>query len=157
MLFQTHGRRTTAPLIAVTNANVRRMVIEGRGADNRSARAPREAPGQCALRDANEATERVNATLGAGVPRASLRCECGDPTCGVQLAPTHAEYEAVRAYGSHFIVGLNHENPETSCVLSENAAFAVIDVVVGAARYHARAQNPRHAWTENTTGVPDDG
>jgi hypothetical protein len=94
----------------------------------------------------------MNATLGEGVTRASLRCECGDPTCAVRFGPTHAEYEAVRAYGSHFIVGLNHENPETSCVLRENAHFAVIDVVEGDARYHVLAQNPRHAWTENTTG-----
>ena len=61
------------------------------------------------------------------------------------------EYEAVRAYGSHFLIALNHENPENTWVLSENARFAVIDVVGGDERYRVMARNPRHAWVD----VPD--
>jgi hypothetical protein len=146
-----------APRSAATKASAGRWVIEGSGANDRGAHTRREATGQCVVRDANEATERMNVMLGDGATRAGLRCECGDPTCPADLDPTHAEYEAVREYGSHFIVGLDHENPETSCVLSENARFAVVDVVEGDARYHVLAKNPRHAWTEATTGVPDDG
>jgi hypothetical protein len=110
--------------------------------------APREAIQQCLVREANELTERGNRALDAVVVRRTLRCECGDPTCELQVAATHVEYEAVRAYGSHFMVRLNHENPESSWVLSENPRFAVIDVVAGDARYHVLAQNPRHAWTD---------
>ena len=110
--------------------------------------APHEAAQQCLVRDANETTERLNAERTAVAVRTALRCECGDPTCESHLDATHAEYEAVRAYGSHFIVGLNHENPESAWVLSENARHAVIDVVAGDARYQVRARNPRHAWTD---------
>ena len=111
-------------------------------------RAPREAVQQCLVREANELTERRNGVLDARVVRSTLRCECGDPTCELQVEASHVEYEAVRAYGSHFMVRLNHENPESSWVLSENARFAVVDVVVGDARYHVRARNPRHAWAD---------
>jgi hypothetical protein len=108
--------------------------------------APREAAQQCAIREANEAVER--STMSDSSERMALRCECGDPTCVAAVELTHAEYEAVRAYGSRFLIERNHENPESSWVLSEDARFAVIDVVAGDARYHVLARNPRHAWTD---------
>jgi hypothetical protein len=117
--------------------------------------APRGAAQQCVTRDANEAVERVN-TAHSGDARVAFRCECGDATCLSPLVLTHAEYEAVRAYGSHFMIEKNHENPESSWVLCENARFAVIDVVAGDARYHVLARNPRHAWTDELDGSPDD-
>ncbi len=43
----------------------------------------------------------------------------------------------MRGYGSHFIVQINHENPETASVIRQNAFFAVVDVVAGDARYQA--------------------
>jgi hypothetical protein len=116
-------------------------------------RATHEGVQQCASRDANETAERGNATR-KHVGRVALRCECGDPTCLAAVEMTHAEYEAVRAYGSHFLIELNHENPESSCVLRENERFAVIDVVAGDARYHARARNPRHAWPDKLESSP---
>jgi hypothetical protein len=113
-------------------------------------RAPPEAEQQCLTRDENEAVERVNAALteGEGATRLALRCECGDPACQERVSLTHAEYEAVRAYGSRFLVGINHENPENAWVLSENPRYAVVDVVAGDVRYQVRARNPRHAWVE---------
>ena len=114
-------------------------------------RVPREAEQQCLIRDANEATEVLNVALVEGGVRLALRCECGDPACLARVSLTHAEYEAVRAYGSHFAVGVNHENPESACVLNENTHFAVIDVVAGEARYQVRARNPRHAWVDAMT------
>ena len=112
------------------------------------ARAPREAVQQCLVRDANETAECLNVARATGVERSALRCECGDGCCEAPVCPTHGEYEAVRFYGSHFIVGLNHENPESSWVLRENARFAVIDVVAGDARYQVLARNPRNARGE---------
>jgi hypothetical protein len=111
-------------------------------------RAPPEAEQQCLIRDANEAGERLNAALTEGAARLALRCECGDPVCQQRVCLTHAEYEAVRAYGSRFLVGVNHENPENAWVLSENPRYAVVDVVDGDARYQVLARNPRHAWVE---------
>jgi hypothetical protein len=110
--------------------------------------APREAALQCLIRDENEAVELVNDALELGLVRKTFRCECGDPTCQGRVVLTHLEYEAVRAYGSHLLIVLNHENPENTWVLSENPRFAVIDVVDGDERYQVMARNPRHAWVE---------
>jgi hypothetical protein len=116
--------------------------------------ASREGDQQCLIRDANEAIERMNVKLTSDAARLELRCECGDPVCLARVSPTHAEYEAVRAYGSRFIVSINHENPETAMVVSQNERFAVIDVVAGDARYQALARHTRHAWVDAVT--PDD-
>ena len=114
-------------------------------------RASREGDQQCSIRDANEVIERRNVKLTSGGVRLELRCECGDGACLAQVQPTHAEYEAVRAYGSRFIISANHENPETATVISQNERFAVIDVVAGDARYQALARNTRHAWVDDVT------
>jgi hypothetical protein len=108
----------------------------------------REVERQCVIRTANEALELLNERRPPRGARGSLQCECDDPACSVLIAATHAEYEAVRASGSQFMVALDHENPENACVVSESARYAVVDVVAGAARYAVRAQNPRHSWTE---------
>lgn len=112
--------------------------------------APREAEQQCVVREANEAISVIHVALAAGAERLALRCECGDAGCVACVSLTPAEYEAVRAYGSHFAVGVNHENPENACVLRENAHFEVIDVIAGDSRYHVLARNPRHAWIERS-------
>jgi hypothetical protein len=117
-------------------------------------RAAREGDQQCLIRDANEAIERLNVRLATNADRLELRCECGDPACLARVLPTHAEYEGVRAFGSRFIVFVNHENPETASVVSENERFAIIDVVVSAARYQALARHTRHAWVDAVS--PDD-
>ena len=70
--------------------------------------ALREAEQQCLVRDANEAAEHLNVALITGATRVALRCECGDPACLARVSLTHAEYEAVRVYGSHFVIGLDH-------------------------------------------------
>jgi hypothetical protein len=118
----------------------------GSEASDRS--APRETEVQSLARDENEAAEILNHGLTRGDVRETLRCECGDPACQARVALTHAEYERVRAYGSHFLISLNHENPENTWVLCENARFAVIDVVAGDERYQVMARNPRHLWVE---------
>ena len=109
---------------------------------------PGEAEQQCVARDANEAVELLNVELTVGMSRAPLRCECGASACPGRLTVAHAEYEAVRGYGSRFVISLNHENPESACVLSENARFAVIDVVAGPVRHRVLADNPRHSWVD---------
>ena len=117
-------------------------------------RAFRESDQQCLIRDANEAIERLNLKLTKGATRLEFRCECGDPACLERVRPTHAEYEAVRAYGSRFIVHANHENPETASVVGENGRFSVVEVVAGEARYQALARHTRHAWVD--AADPDD-
>jgi hypothetical protein len=145
MLSQTSGRQGTSPQSAVVrfSAGSHEMGSEAAGQS-----APREAEVQSLARDENEAVELVNDALPKDHVRRTLRCECGDPSCQARVAPTHAEYEAVRAYGSHFLISPNHENPENTWVLCENARFAVIDVVAGDERYQVLGRNPRHAWVE---------
>jgi hypothetical protein len=127
----------------------------GNAAPDRSGlAASREGDQQCLIRDANEAIERMNDRLTVDAARLELRCECGDPACLARISPTHAEYEAVRGYGSRFLVAVNHENPETAMVVSQNERFAVVDVVAGDARYQALARHTRHAWVDAVT--PDD-
>ena len=113
---------------------------------------PREVDQQCRVRDANEVIARSSDAFIKDAESLAFRCECGDPVCAVPLTLTHAEYEAVRGYGSHFVVSVDHENPENSWVLRENALFAVIDVVGGDARYAVLAKNPRHDWVEARDG-----
>jgi hypothetical protein len=120
-------------------------------------RASREADQQCLIRDANEAIERLNLKLTAGAVRLEMRCECGDPACLERVIPTHAEYEAVRAYGSRFILHVHHENPETASVVTESGGFSIIDVVAGDARYQALARNTRHAWVDAATADDETG
>ena len=138
-------RKATDPAALCSGAHLYRNRKTGDGVQGQiGARAPREAEQQCLVREANEAAERLNAALTASAARAALRCECGDEACLAPVSLTHAEYEAVRAYGSRFVVGINHENPESAWVLSENPRFAVIDVVAGDARYQVLARNPRY-------------
>jgi hypothetical protein len=148
MLSPTIGRRRILLLAAVrrNTARSRNMGSEVRGQIGSPAHQGAEQ--QCLIRDANEAIELSNTALTKGVARLALRCECGDPACQSRVSLTHAEYEAVRAYGSRFVVGLNHENPENAWVLSEHPGFAVIDVVASDARYEVLARHPRHAWVE---------
>jgi hypothetical protein len=120
--------------------------------DQTGPRLFREVDQQCRMRDANEVVERLNSALIACAERLAFRCECGDPDCQARLSLTRTEYEGVREYGSHFAVNVDHENPENACVLSENARYAVIDVVGGDDRYQVLAQNPRHDWVEARDG-----
>ncbi len=109
---------------------------------------PAEATQQCLVRDANELTERANDALPASAIRLGLRCECGDPACSAHVYPTHAAYEDVRASSSRFVVGSNHENPESACIVVERPGYTVIDVIDRASRYTVQARSPRHAFVE---------
>jgi hypothetical protein len=117
-------------------------------------RAPVETRRQCLVRDANEAIETTNDALPLGTHRQPMRCECGDPSCRADVSPTRAEYEAVRAFGSRFVIRVNHENPENASVVSESAGFAVIELVTRDDRYEVLARNPRSNWVDST-GKPD--
>lgn len=116
---------------------------------------PTEAQQQCVVRLANEAIECLNSASPGDPARVAFRCECGDPGCSACVHITHTEYEAVRAYGSRFVIKPNHENSENTSVLGENARFAVIDVVAGDVRYQVLARNPRHTWVDERVRSPE--
>jgi len=120
------------------------------GTEHVAAASRHEVRQQCLVRDANDAIERQNDALPPGAARLPMRCECGDPRCRQYVCPTHEEYEAIRVRGSQFVIGLNHENPETACVLRESARFSVIDVVDRDARYTALARATRRAGRQTS-------
>jgi hypothetical protein len=113
-------------------------------------RAPVETRRQCLVRDANEVIEVANDALPPGTQWQAMRCECGDPHCRAGVSPTRAEYEAVRAFGSRFVIHVNHENPENASVVSESATFAVIELVTRDDRHEVLARNPRSNWVDST-------
>jgi hypothetical protein len=108
----------------------------------------READHQCVVRDTNEARERVEVERDALVGLHELHCECGDPACLSLLLISHDDYEAVREWGSHFLISVNHENPTSAFVIAERQGFAVIDVVLATSRRIVLVGNPRHDWID---------
>ena len=89
---------------------------------------------QCLVRELNEQLEHANAATTPGTIQMQLRCEC-DPSCTSPLDVAYDAYEHVRAYPSRFLIALNQENSENAYVVSEHAAFAVVDVIADNDRY----------------------
>ena len=56
-------------------------------------------------------------------------CECGDRECACSIELTKPEYELVRGHATYFVLAVNHENPESDCVISECARYAVVSTV----------------------------
>lgn len=102
-----------------------------------------ESETQTRSREQNEsiASARRSTTMDAGMSR--FRCECGDETCTCAIRLTAGEYEAVRAYATHFVIARNHENPESEQVIEEHERFAVVEMVSGDAAKLARRSDPR--------------
>ena len=103
----------------------------------------RESETQARSRDENESTALGRASAPTGGHMSPFRCECGDETCTCAIRLTAAEYEAVRAYGTHFAIARNHENPESEQLIEEQERFAVVETVSGDAAKLARRRDPR--------------
>jgi hypothetical protein len=79
-------------------------------------------------RDQNEWIDAASKSFGAdGLTR--FVCECGDRECPRSIELTKHEYDQVRGHSTHFALALNHENPESDCVISECARYAVVTTV----------------------------
>ena len=103
----------------------------------------RESQTQVRAREDNEATTRAQAGTPPDDRLCSLRCECGDDECACEIELTLAEYEAVRAYATHFVIARDHENPESEQLVEERERFAVVATVSGEAAQLARRTYPR--------------
>ena len=104
----------------------------------------REAVNGAVFRDMNEWTEAVSdARFGLDRPIDAYLCECSDASCTQSISVTRTEYEAVRAVPIHFVMAVNHENPEIERVASENLRFATVERCFGIGDRIARATNPR--------------
>ena len=71
-------------------------------------------------------------------------CECGRPECSEPLDLTPAEYEAVRAESSRFVVALGHETPELESVVLRCERYAVVEKT-GLGRALALRTDPRRS------------
>jgi hypothetical protein len=104
----------------------------------------REARNQSVFRELNEWIRDENETrFGADRRLDRYLCECGDGACTCSISLTGHEYETVRTSPTMFAIAINHENPESDHVVSENPRFATIETCFGEARLIALASNPR--------------
>ena len=90
----------------------------------------------------NEWIEQTADSFGANHVEEAYICECGDPQCSDNISLTRVEYEAVRSEGSHFVVAIDHENPEMERIIVENKRFTVVQKMMAAGRQSQQA-NPR--------------
>lgn len=108
-----------------------------------------EATEQVRRRATNESIEGSMKSTGR-CDANSFFCECGDPCCDQTLTATIQEYESVRERPNHFLIVLNHENPEVECVVSEAERFAVVETLVGEASKVALRTAPRPLYSGGT-------
>lgn len=100
-----------------------------------------EARNETVFRDLNEWT--IEEDQGGSAESRIILCECGDRRCTEPVRLTRAEYETIRNEPLRFLLALNHENPDTDTVLTENRRFATVEKIYGEAARIARATDPR--------------
>jgi hypothetical protein len=105
---------------------------------------PRDAREQneALFREVNERIEDVSTTFLADEEHQEFLCECDNPTCTESINATHAEYEAVRAVATHFLVRPGHQDPDVEHVVAQNERFLVVEKE-GRAGHDAEESNPR--------------
>ncbi len=102
-----------------------------------------EALRQTRMREFDEWIEQASESFGLGSGLRTFRCECGDRGCAHAIDLTRPEYESVRAEPIRFAIELNHENPETDCVVAEYERYAVVEKLVGEIARQARRSSRR--------------
>jgi hypothetical protein len=80
---------------------------------------------QALFREINERVGELSDRWG-GEP-IEFVCECSRLDCHETTALTHAEYEAVRRLGTHFLVIPGHEIPTLEDVVESNDRYAVVE------------------------------
>ena len=108
-----------------------------------------ETRNEAAFRDRNEWTRRENERFATRAATFAIVCECGDAGCQAPISLTIAEYEAVRAYATRFVVAPNHEDPESDVLIGEHADFTVVEKITAMARRIIRETDPRRARRES--------
>jgi hypothetical protein len=94
------------------------------------------------FRKVNERIEDVSTTFAADDEHQEFLCECDDPACTEKVSATRAEYEAVRAVATQFIVLPGHEDLDVEHIASQNERFLVVEKE-GRAALEAEEDNPR--------------
>lgn len=94
------------------------------------------------FREVNERIEDVGTTLVPDDQPMEFLCECDNRDCVEKVSATRAEYEAIRAVGTHFIVLPGHEDPAVEHVVHQTERFLVVEKE-GQAAHEAREDDPR--------------
>lgn len=94
------------------------------------------------FREVNERIEDVGTTLLPDDQPMEFLCECDDRDCVEKVSATRAEYEAIRAVGTHFVVLPGHEDPDVEHVVHETERFLVVEKE-GEAAHEAEESDPR--------------
>jgi hypothetical protein len=94
------------------------------------------------FREVNERIEDTSTALAPDEEPMQFLCECDDTACAEKVSATRAEYEAVRAVATHFIVLPGHEDPDVERVALRNERFLVVEKQ-GRAAQEAEKSDPR--------------
>jgi hypothetical protein len=108
--------------------------------------AVRGARTQSIFRDVNERVRRINEAFSVVVPLGEWVCECADQDCSVRVTMTHADYDAIRAVPTRFVVGAGDEHvfPEIEDVIARHEHYWVVEKLGEAAKV-ATSVDPRQA------------
>ena len=102
-----------------------------------------EAVNQTRFRDVNESISAMSDADGGGGEPGAFVCECSDAECSASIRLTRAEYEVIRSESTHFAIATDHENPEIDRVVTEYAAYSIVQKVTPQAARIARDTDPR--------------
>ena len=102
---------------------------------------PRER-NEALFREVNERIEDVGTALAPDDVPMEFLCECDDTDCVEKVSATRAEYEAVRAVATQFVVLPGHEDPDVEHVVEQTERFLVVEKEGQAAR-EAQEDDPR--------------
>jgi hypothetical protein len=94
------------------------------------------------FREVNERIEDVTTTLAADDEPMEFLCECDDTDCVEKVSATRAEYEAIRAVATQFVVLPGHDDPGVEHVVQETDRFLVVEKE-GQAAHEAEESDPR--------------
>jgi hypothetical protein len=110
------------------------------------AREERLAGNEALFREVNERVAEV-ATHFIEVESAGeaveFTCECGRTDCAEPIAMTLAEYEAIRAVETRFVIAPGHEQPEIENVVERHPNYFVVEKRDEDAQEIAHETDPR--------------
>jgi hypothetical protein len=86
------------------------------------------------FRQVNERIEDLTTALKPDDEPMEILCECDDPECLEKVSATPAEYEAIRAIATQFVVLPGHEDPGVERVVQQAERFLVVEKEGQAAR-----------------------
>ena len=105
----------------------------------------RLARNEALYREVNERIAELAEEFSEGEVRnpVSFVCECDAADCAASIELTLAEYEAIRAEPTRFVVVPGHERPEIESVVERHAAYLVVEKREEDAAEVARETDPR--------------